>query len=176
MSLDFIKSKLAAVENFPKPGVTFRDITPLLADPNGLKETSLELVGEIKKQGLKPTVIAGAESRGFIFGVALAEMLGLGFVPIRKPGKLPRETYSVSYDLEYGSDTLEIHKDAFSKDDRVLIVDDLLATGGTAEAAVKLIEQEAQAKIEGLMFVIELEDLNGVAKLEGQKVSSLVKF
>jgi adenine phosphoribosyltransferase len=175
MSLDFIKSKIVAVENFPKQGITFRDITPLLAAPNGLKETSLAMVTEIKKQNLKPTIIAGAESRGFIFGVALAEMLGLGFVPIRKPGKLPREKYSVSYDLEYGSDTLEIHTDAFTKDDRVLIVDDLLATGGTAEAAVKLIEK-SQAKVEGLVFVIELEGLNGIQKLAGQKVSSLLKF
>ena len=175
MSLDFIKNKIAAVENFPKEGVTFRDITPLLSDPNGLKETSLAMVAAIKSNNLQPTIIAGAESRGFIFGVALAVMLGLGFVPIRKPGKLPRETYSVSYNLEYGSDTLQIHKDAFTADDRVLIVDDLSASAGTAEAAVKLIEK-AQAKVEGLVFVIELEGLNGIKKLSGQTVSSLLKF
>ncbi|MFC4892214.1 adenine phosphoribosyltransferase [Pseudofrancisella aestuarii] len=175
MSLEFISSKVAAVQDFPKKGIVFRDITPLLADPNGLKEVSLCLVGEIKKRGLQPTIIAGAESRGFIFGVALAEMLGLGFVPIRKPGKLPRETYSVSYELEYGKDTLEIHKDAFKKDDRVLIIDDLLATGGTAKAAAELVEK-AQAKVEALMFVIELDGLNGRKKLGNYNIASLLSF
>lgn len=175
MSLDFISSKLKSIENFPSPGVTFRDITPLLADRKGIRTVSECFAAEIKKNNLKPTIIAGAESRGFIFGVALAEMLGLGFVPIRKPGKLPREKYSVDYDLEYGKNTLEIHKDAFSEDDRVLIVDDLLATGGTAEAAKKLVEK-THAKVEGFMFVIALKDLAGANKIKDSHISTLLEF
>ncbi|WP_432773104.1 adenine phosphoribosyltransferase [Francisella salimarina] len=175
MSLDFIKDRIVAVPDFPKPGIIFRDITPLLADPEGLKITALAMAKELKAKGINPTIIAGTESRGFIFGVALAEVLGLGFVPVRKPGKLPRETYSVSYELEYGSDSLEIHKDAFKPSDSVLVVDDLLATGGTAKATVQLIEK-AQANVAGLIFVIELDGLNGRKVLEGYNVSSLVKY
>lgn len=175
MNLDFIKDRIVAVPDFPKPGIVFRDITPLLADPQGLKMTAKAMAEELKSKGIKPTVIAGTESRGFIFGVALAEVLGLGFVPVRKPGKLPRETYKVSYQLEYGSDSLEIHKDAFKPMDKVLVVDDLLATGGTAKATVKLIEK-TQASVVGLIFVIELEDLNGRKVLEGHNVSALVKY
>lgn len=144
MNLDFIKDRIVAVPDFPKPGVVFRDITPLLADPLGLKMTAKAMAEELKSKGIKPTIIAGTESRGFIFGVALAEALGLGFVPVRKPGKLPREIYKVSYQLEYGSDSLEIHKDAFKLTDKVLVVDDLLATGGTAKATVQLIEKLKQ--------------------------------
>ena len=132
MSLEFIESKIVTVPDYPKPGIMFRDITPLLADPNGLKKTTTAML--------------------FIFGVALAEALGLGFVPVRKPGKLPRATYSVSYELEYGSDRLEIHQDAFSTDDNVLVVDDLLATGGTAKATAELIVKTG-ARICGMMFV-----------------------
>ncbi|AJI48042.1 adenine phosphoribosyltransferase [Francisella philomiragia] len=175
MNLDFIKDRIVAVPDFPKPGIVFRDITPLLADPQGLKMTAKAMAEELKSKGIKPTVIAGTESRGFIFGVALAEVLGLGFVPVRKPGKLPRETYKVSYQLEYGSDSLEIHKDAFKPTDKVLVVDDLLATGGTAKATVQLIEK-TQASVAGLIFVIELEDLNGRKVLEGHNVSALVKY
>lgn len=175
MNLDFIKDRIVAVPDFPKPGIVFRDITPLLADPQGLKMTAKAMAEELKSKDIKPTIIAGTESRGFIFGVALAEALGLGFVPVRKPGKLPRETYKVSYQLEYGSDSLEIHKDAFKPTDKVLVVDDLLATGGTAKATVQLIEK-TQASVEGLIFVIELEDLNGRKVLEGHNVSALVKY
>jgi adenine phosphoribosyltransferase len=175
MSLEFIASKIESVPDFPKQGIVFKDITPLLADPRGLKVTAQAMAADIKRQGIEPTIVAGTESRGFIFGVALAEELGLGFVPVRKPGKLPRKTYSVSYDLEYGSDSLEIHTDAFSKNDQVLVVDDLLATGGTANATVKLIEK-TQATVCGLIFVIELVDLPGRAKLEGYNISSLLKF
>ncbi|MBY7734533.1 adenine phosphoribosyltransferase [Francisella philomiragia] len=175
MNLDFIKDRIVAVPDFPKPGIVFRDITPLLADPQGLKMTAKAMAEELKSKDIKPTIIAGTESRGFIFGVALAEALGLGFVPVRKPGKLPRETYKVSYQLEYGSDSLEIHKDAFKATDKVLVVDDLLATGGTAKATAQLIEK-TQASVEGLIFVIELEDLNGRKTLEGYNVSALVKY
>jgi adenine phosphoribosyltransferase len=175
MSLEFIESKIIAVPDFPKAGIMFRDITPLLADPKGLKATTAAMVAQIDKKGYKPTIIAGTESRGFIFGVALAEALGLGFVPVRKPGKLPRATYSMSYELEYGSDSLEIHQDAFSKNDRVLIVDDLLATGGTAKATAELIEK-TQANVCGMIFVIELDGLGGRDKLVGHDITSLLKF
>jgi adenine phosphoribosyltransferase len=175
MSLEFIESKIIAVPDFPKAGIMFRDITPLLADPKGLKATTAAMVAQIDKKGYKPTIIAGTESRGFIFGVALAEALGLGFVPVRKPGKLPRATYSMSYELEYGSDSLEIHQDAFSKNDRVLIVDDLLATGGTARATAELIEK-TQANVCGMIFVIELDGLGGRDKLVGHDITSLLKF
>lgn len=175
MSLEFIESKIMAVPDFPKKGIVFRDITPLLADPNGLKETTAAMITEINKKGFKPTIIAGTESRGFIFGVALAEALGLGFVPVRKPGKLPRATYSISYDLEYSSDSLEIHQDAFSKDDRVLVVDDLLATGGTAKATAELIAK-TEASICGMIFVMELAGLNGREVLKEQDVAALIKF
>ena len=175
MSLEFIESKIVAVPDFPKAGIMFRDITPLLADPKGLKTTTDVMVAEIDKKGFKPTIIAGTESRGFIFGVALAEALGLGFVPVRKPGKLPRATYSVDYDLEYGSDSLEIHQDAFSKNDVVLVVDDLLATGGTAKATAELIDKTG-ANICGMMFVIELDGLGGRSQLDDQDVTALLKF
>ncbi|QIV96738.1 adenine phosphoribosyltransferase [Allofrancisella inopinata] len=175
MSLEFIKSKIMAVPDFPKAGITFRDITPLLAEPQGLRVTAQEMAKELQRRNIKPTIIAGTESRGFIFGVALAEVLGVGFVPVRKPGKLPRETYSVSYDLEYGSDSLEIHKDAFKESDRVLIVDDLLATGGTAKATVKLIE-ETHAQVAALIFVMELKGLGGRDVLDGYNVSALLEF
>ena len=175
MSLEFIESKIIAVPDFPKVGIMFRDITPLLADPKGLKATTAAMVAQIDKKGYKPTIIAGTESRGFIFGVALAGALGLGFVPVRKPGKLPRATYSMSYELEYGSDSLEIHQDAFSKNDRVLIVDDLLATGGTAKATAELIEK-TQANVCGMIFVIEIDGLGGRDKLVGHDITSLLKF
>ncbi|AJI45645.1 adenine phosphoribosyltransferase [Francisella tularensis subsp. novicida] len=175
MNLDFIKSKIAAVPDFPKPGIMFRDITPLLADPQGLRKTAEAMAQELKNKGIQPTIVAGTESRGFIFGVALAEVLGLGFVPVRKPGKLPRATYSVKYDLEYGSDSLEIHQDAFKVTDEVLVVDDLLATGGTAKATVDLIEK-TQAKVAGLIFVMELNGLGGREVLAGYNVSALIKF
>lgn len=175
MSLEFIESKIITVPDYPKPGIMFRDITPLLADPEGLRKTTFEMKKALESKNIKPTIIAGTESRGFIFGVALAEALGLGFVPVRKPGKLPRAIYSVSYDLEYGSDSLEIHQDAFSKDDKVLVVDDLLATGGTAKATAELIEK-IQANVCGMIFVMELDGLGGREKLAGHDITALLKF
>lgn len=175
MSLEFIESRIATVPDYPKPGILFRDITPLLADKDGLRKTTEAMMVELKKKNIKPTIIAGTESRGFIFGVALAEALGLGFVPVRKPGKLPRATYSVSYELEYGSDSLEIHQDAFSKDDSVLVVDDLLATGGTAKATADLIEK-TQASVCGMIFVMELNGLGGREKVADYDVTALLKF
>jgi adenine phosphoribosyltransferase len=175
MSLEFIESKIITVPDYPKAGIMFRDITPLLADPEGLRKTTIEMKKALENKNIKPTIIAGTESRGFIFGVALAEALGLGFVPVRKPGKLPRATYSVSYDLEYGSDSLEIHQDAFSDNDNVLVVDDLLATGGTAKATAELIEK-TQANVCGMVFVMELDGLGGREKLVGHDVTALLKF
>jgi len=175
MSLKSIKNKILAVKDYPKEGIIFRDITPLLADNSGMKEI-IEIIKErIEKDDLNPTVIAGMESRGFIFGVPLAYELGLGFVPIRKPGKLPRDVYSCSYDLEYGQDSLEIHQDAFSENDRVLIIDDLLATGGTAEASAKVVVKTG-AKIEGIFFIIELPELHGRDKIKNYHIDSLVEF
>ncbi|MGQ4005848.1 adenine phosphoribosyltransferase [Francisellaceae bacterium CB300] len=175
MSLEFIESKIVTVPDYPNPGIMFRDITPLLADKDGLRKTTFEMKKALESKGIKPTVIAGTESRGFIFGVALAEALGLGFVPVRKPGKLPRASYSVSYELEYGSDSLEIHQDAFTKDDSVLVVDDLLATGGTAKATAELIEK-TQANVCGMIFVMELDGLGGRDKLAGYDITALLKF
>ncbi len=175
MSLEFIESKIITVPDYPKKGIMFRDITPLLADKDGLRKTTFEMKKGLEAKGIKPTFITGTESRGFIFGVALADALGLGFVPVRKPGKLPRATYSVSYELEYGSNSLEIHQDAFSKDDVVLVVDDLLATGGTAKATAELIEK-TQASVCGMVFVMELDGLGGREKVAGYDVTTLLHF
>ena len=175
MSLEFIESKIMTVPDYPKSGIMFRDITPLLADKDGLRKTTEAMMIELNKKNIKPTIIAGTESRGFIFGVALAEALGLGFVPVRKPGKLPRATFSVSYELEYGSDSLEIHQDAFSADDNVLVVDDLLATGGTAKATADLIVKTG-ASVCGMIFVMELDGLGGRDKLAGYDITALLKF
>ena len=151
---DFIR----AVPDFPKPGILFRDISPLLANPEAFA-TGIDAIAE-RTAHLEAGVIAGIESRGFIFGIALAQELGIPFVPVRKPGKLPGETVSVSYELEYGSDSLELHKDAFPSECRVLIIDDLLATGGTARAACQLIEV-AGGIVAGVGVLIELEGLEG---------------
>ena len=150
------------VPDHPKLGITYRDITPLLADPRAMRETTRLLTEAFKAHAVAK--VAGIEARGFVFGAALAHDLGAGFVPIRKVGKLPRETYRQSYQLEYGEDTLEIHKDAVEPGERVLLIDDLLATGGTAVAAAKLL-RKAGAEIVGAGFVIELDGLPGRAKL-----------
>jgi adenine phosphoribosyltransferase len=170
-----IKSRIRTVPHYPKPGVMFRDITTLLKDPVGLRITINELVN--RYTGVKVDKVAGIESRGFIIGAALAFQLGVGFVPIRKKGKLPAQTVGHDYDLEYGSDRIEIHVDAVDSGDRILLVDDLLATGGTAEAAVKLIESMGGAIVE-CCFVIDLPDLGGRGRLIslGQKVFSLCEF
>lgn len=168
-----IKSMIREVPNFPKEGILFRDITTALKDANTLKLMIDEIYEIFKNE--KIDYIAGIESRGFIFGMPLAYKLNCGFIPVRKPKKLPAEVISQEYELEYGTDKIEIHKDALKKGDRVLIVDDLLATGGTAQAAVKLIDQVAQTV--GIAFVIELEDLKGREKLpQNIKITSLVKY
>ncbi|MFZ9886920.1 MAG: adenine phosphoribosyltransferase [Myxococcota bacterium] len=159
------------IPNFPKQGVLFRDITPLLQDPAALALVMERL--ETPWQG-SVELVAGIESRGFIFGALLAQRLGAGFVPIRKPGKLPFKTESVSYGLEYGTDTLEIHIDS-CRDRRVLLCDDLLATGGTASAAATLVERVG-GKVAGYCFAIELLELRGRARLHGARVESLFTF
>lgn len=168
-----IKDKIRIIEGFPKEGISFKDITTLIGDAEGLKETTDKLVELLKSKNVD--IIVGPEARGFIFGVPVAYALGAGFVPVRKKGKLPCETLSISYDLEYGSDELQIHKDAIKKGQRVAIVDDLLATGGTIQTVAKLVE-EAGGEVVSLNFVIELTELKGRAKLESYEVNSLVKY
>ena len=171
--MEKLRKLIREVPDFPKPGINFYDITTLLKDPNGLKETIDALAAEIEGEGID-TVI-GVESRGFIFATPLAYRLNAGFVPVRKPKKLPAEIVSVSYDLEYGQDTLEMHKDAVGEGHRVLIVDDLLATGGTAKAVVDLVEGLG-GKVVGLLFVVELNFLHGREKFNGYDVRSLIKY
>lgn len=170
-----IKSRIRTVPHYPKDGVMFRDITTLLKDPVGFRITINELVNRYTARHID--MIVGIESRGFIVASALAYQLGIGFVPIRKKGKLPAETVGHDYELEYGTDRIEIHTDAIGEDDQVLLVDDLLATGGTAEAAVKLIEGMG-GKVVECCFVIDLPDLGGRERLEkqGQVVHSLCEF
>jgi adenine phosphoribosyltransferase len=162
MRIDELSSLIRDVPDFPKPGILFKDITPLLRDPRGL-EASCELLGAPFAQQ-DVSIVAGIESRGFIFGSIIARNLGVGFVPIRKPGKLPYTTRRHAYDLEYGSDALEIHDDAILPHDRVLIIDDVLATGGTLAAATQLV-RGFQATLAGIATLIELEFLNGRAKI-----------
>jgi len=157
------------VPDFPKPGIVFKDITPLLADPAALAEAVTQLVQPFALGGVD--LVVGVESRGFIFGALAAQRLGVGFVPIRKPGKLPAETISESYELEYGTDSVEIHADAIPAGQKVLMVDDLLATGGTAEAACKLVKK-LDGDIVGAAFVIELSFLPGRAKLDALGIST----
>jgi adenine phosphoribosyltransferase len=161
------------IPDFPKKGIIFKDITTLLKDPKALKASIDVLARAVSKS--KPKYIVGIESRGFIFGTALAYKMGVGFIPVRKKGKLPAKTTSVSYDLEYGTDTLEIHTDALKKGDKVVIIDDLLATGGTVSAVSRLVTG-AGAKIAGVAFVIELGFLNGRDKLKGLPVFSAIKY
>ena len=168
-----IKSMIREIPDFPKKGILFRDITTALKDAQTLKITVDELYDIFKDE--KIDYIAGIESRGFIYGMPLAYKLNCGFIPIRKPNKLPAEVISQEYELEYGTDKIEIHKDALKEGDRVLIVDDLLATGGTAQAAAKLVSSVATTV--GMAFIIELEDLQGRKKLpQDIKVISLVKY
>ncbi|MBI2995573.1 MAG: adenine phosphoribosyltransferase [Candidatus Melainabacteria bacterium] len=171
---ELIKSKIRDIEDFPREGIVFKDITTVLKDPEAFKH-SIDLLSKyFEKQ--KIDYIAGIEARGFIFGSALAYKMEKGFIPIRKPGKLPSKTERVSYDLEYGKDSLEIHVDAIEPGKRVLIVDDLLATGGTAEAAVKLVKK-ISGIIVGIAFVVELGFLSGRKKLpEDCKITTLISF
>ncbi len=171
--MDYIKNAIRDVPDFPKKGILFRDITTAIKDKNVMKRMIDEIVEAFKDE--KIDYVAGIESRGFIFGMPVAYSLGCGFVPIRKPNKLPAETYSVEYQLEYGTDKIEMHKDAIEKGKRVLIIDDLLATGGTAAAACELVKKAGV--LVGLAFVIELTDLKGREKLpKDVKILSLAKY
>lgn len=168
-----LKDYVRSIPDFPKPGIMFRDITPMLKSAAAMKEVTRRLAEPFRDAGI--TTVLAAEARGFVFGVPLAMELGAGFVPVRKPGKLPFETHKFRYDLEYGSDSLEIHRDAVGSDDRVLLVDDLLATGGTVEACWKL-AQAQNAQIVGAAFVIELAFLNARQRLNGLQVNSLIAY
>ena len=168
-----LKKLIREVPDFPKAGINFYDITTLLKDPDGLRTTVDALAAEY--EGEKVDTVIGVEARGFIFAPALAYHLGAGFVPVRKPKKLPAECASISYDLEYGQDTLEIHRDAVGNGHRVIIADDLLATGGTAKAVCNLVE-ELGGTVAGLVFVVELEFLPGRQRLAGYDVRSLIKY
>lgn len=167
------KKYIATVKDFPTKGIMFRDTTPLMANGEAFRCACEELEEFAKECGA--TLIAGPEARGFIFGCPIAKDLGVGYVPIRKPNKLPRETVDVSYSLEYGTNTLCIHKDAVKKGDKVLIVDDLLATGGTVKAAIDLVEKLG-GEVVGLGFLIELVDLKGRKLLEGYKIKVLMEY
>lgn len=161
------------IPDFPEPGILFKDITPLLADHNGLQVAVGALVDHFESGGV--TQVAGIESRGFIFAAPIALSLGAGFIPIRKPGKLPFDVVREDYELEYGTDSLELHKDAVTAGDRVLIIDDVLATGGTAITAAKLVEHLG-ATVVGIGVMVELEFLEGRKRLEGYDVISLVQY
>jgi len=171
--MDEFKKLIREVPDFPKPGILFYDITTLLKDRTGFKNVIDAMSEQIAPH--RPELVLGIEARGFIFAPALAYNLGAGFVPVRKPNKLPAETERVTYDLEYGTDTLEIHKDAVKPNSRVVIADDLLATGGTAAAAVRLAEK-LQGKVVGVTFVVELEFLKGRERLKGYDVVSLIRY
>jgi adenine phosphoribosyltransferase len=171
--MDDLKRLIREVPDFPKPGINFYDITTLLLDPSGLRLT-IDALHERAKD-LEVDTIIGIESRGFIFATPLAYKMGAGIIPVRKPKKLPAECVSIAYDLEYGQDTLEMHKDAVSEGQRVLIVDDLLATGGTARAVVDLVESVG-GTVAGLLFVVELDFLNGRNKFDGYSLESLIRY
>ena len=168
-----LKQHIAAVPDFPKKGIVFRDITPLLQNPDAFRY----VIDEFAKlyQGEEIDVVVAIEARGLLFGGPLAYKLGVPLVPVRKPGKLPREVVGVEYDLEYGTSKVEMHRDGVRQGQRVLIVDDLLATGGTAAAAIELVEKLGGA-VAGLVFLIELEDLRGRDKLKGYPFTSLIKY
>ncbi|MEY3106623.1 MAG: hypothetical protein RIT35_789 [Pseudomonadota bacterium] len=171
--MDRLRSKIRDIVDFPKQGIVFKDITPLVKDPAALRLSVHQLIHPFLGRNI--TAVAGMEARGFVFGSLVAWELGLPFIPLRKPGKLPYEVQSVSYDLEYGSATLEAHIDSFSSNDRVLVVDDLLATGGTAVASCELIEKLG-AKVEACAFVVELDFLKGREKLTSYEVHSLLHY
>ena len=171
--MDDLKTLIREVPDFPKPGINFYDITTLLKHPEGLRRTVDALAAQF--EDTKVDAVVGIEARGFIFAPALAYHLGAGFVPVRKPRKLPAECASIAYDLEYGQDTLEIHRDAVGQGNRVIIADDLLATGGTAKAVINLVEGLG-GEVAGLVFVVELEFLPGRKRLKGYDVRSLIKY
>lgn len=173
--LEFLKNSIKSIEDYPKPGILFRDVTSLLEDPQAYALSIDLLVERYRNAGI--TKVVGTEARGFLFGAPVALGLGVGFVPVRKPGKLPRKTYSESYELEYGTDSLELHCDAIGADDIVLVVDDLLATGGTIEATAKLIRR-AGGEVKDAAFIINLFDLSGESRLNALGINcySLVNF
>lgn len=171
--MDALKSKIRHVPDFPKAGILFYDITTLLRDPAGFRLAIDSIATPFQDKSV--SLVVGIESRGFIFGSAVADRIGAGFVPVRKVGKLPSERIRASYDLEYGTDSLEMHRDAIDPGQRVLIVDDLLATGGTAKATVDLVKQLGGV-VEGVAFLIELVGLNGRAKLPGETIHVVLKY
>lgn len=171
--MDTLKTRIRHVPDFPKPGILFYDVTTLLRDPEGFK-LSIDAMSE-PYEGAGISLVVGIESRGFILGAAVADRIGAGFVPVRKVGKLPHTKIRVSYDLEYGTDSLEMHSDAVDKGQKVLIVDDLLATGGTARATVDLVKQLG-GDVHGVAVLIELVGLNGRAKLAGENVRAVLKY
>ena len=173
MSIEKISATIRDVNDFPKKGIVFKDITPVIHD--GKMFSEVIDIFQSMVQPDKPDYIVAIESRGFIFGSALADRLGCGIVPVRKKGKLPYRTIEESYDLEYGSATIEIHKDALKKGDKVILIDDLLATGGTASASVRLVEKLG-AEICGIFFLVELKFCNGREKLASHPVKSLISF
>ena len=168
-----LKQYVRSIPDFPKPGILFRDITPLLANPAALRESIRRLADHYR--GQKIDLVAAAEARGFIFAAPLALELGAGFVPVRKPGKLPFDTHSFHYELEYRADTLEIHRDGVSPGQRVLLVDDLLATGGTMQACCRLIEQVG-GHVVGCAFLIELKDLKGADQISNYDIFSVLEY
>lgn len=168
-----LKSKIRVIEDFPEKGISFKDITPLIKDYEAFNESVRKIVEDLKDKNVD--YVAGPEARGFLFGATVAYALGVGFIPVRKPGKLPADTISYEYQLEYGTNTLEIHKDAIEKGKRVAIVDDLLATGGTMLAAAKLIESIG-GEVVAMEFLIELENLKGRERLSDYYVNSLIKY
>ena len=168
-----LREYIASIEGFPKEGIIFRDVTPLLADGDAFHDACDRLIEFARR--LEADVIVGPESRGFMFGCPVSYALGVGFVPVRKPDKLPRKTLSCSYDLEYGSNTLEMHVDGIRPGQRVVIIDDLLATGGTVEATVKMIRELGGEPV-GCAFIIELSDLHGRDALSGMEVLSLLTY
>lgn len=168
-----LKKHIRGIPDWPKKGILFRDITPLLADPKAFAAAVDALCAGFTGAGIE--YVAAVEARGFIFGAAVAEKLGAGFVPIRKKGKLPFKTESISYDLEYGTDTLEVHSDAIKRRAKVLMVDDLLATGGTMASACKLIEKIG-GQVAGVVFLIELAELRGREKIAGYHVKSIISY
>ena len=168
-----LKSKIRHVPDFPKAGILFYDITTLLRDPEGFRLAIDSVAEPFGNRGI--SLVIGIESRGFILGAAVADRIGAGFVPVRKPGKLPSASVRATYELEYGTDSLEMHHDAIDKGQRVLIVDDLLATGGTARATVDLVKQLGGV-VEGIAFLIELVALNGRAKLPGEKIHAVLQY
>ena len=171
--MEALKQKIRSIPDFPKPGILFYDVTTLLRDPEGFRQSIDAMCAPYEKGSID--LIVGIESRGFILGAAMADRLGAGFVPVRKLGKLPGKTVKVSYSLEYGTDSLEVHQDAITPGQRVLIVDDLLATGGTAEAVRKLVKK-LEGEVVGLAFLVELDFLPGRKKLEGENLHVVLHY